>query len=100
MTVLVLKLIESNRKNKRFCAILNNGKKIHFGDKNGSTYIDHGNKKLRENYIKRHLGNKTEYYNLLHLILSPSLCSLVILWGPYRDINKNVNYLNKLLLSH
>ena len=48
-----MELYESNRKNKRFVAIIN-GKKYHFGLKNGSTYIDHKDKKKRENYIKRH----------------------------------------------
>ena len=48
-----MELYESNRKNKRFVAIIN-GKKYHFGLKNGSTYIDHKDKRKRENYIKRH----------------------------------------------
>ena len=43
----------SNRKNKRFYVIYNN-KYIHFGLKNGSTYIDHGDPIKRINYKKRH----------------------------------------------
>ena len=48
----------SNRINKRFVAIFDDGLKVHFGLKNGSTYIDHHNKKLRENYINRHRVNE------------------------------------------
>lgn len=33
-------------------------KKIHFGAKGGSTYIDHQDKKIMENYIKRHQVNE------------------------------------------
>ena len=48
-----MELYESNRKNKRFMAIIDD-KKYHFGLKNGSTYIDHKDKHKRQNYIKRH----------------------------------------------
>ena len=99
MVIQIVKLEKSKQKNKRLCAVFNNGQKINFGDINGHTYIDHGNKKLRDNYIKRHLGNKTEYHNVLNLIPSASVCSLYLCWGPFTDINKNVNYLNKLLMN-
>ena len=44
---------ESKVKNKRFYVIYS-GKKINFGLKNGSTFIDHKDKKKRENWKKRH----------------------------------------------
>ena len=52
---------KSNRKDKRFVAIIYDSKmnpkeKINFGAKNGSTYIDHHDKIKKENYIKRHSG--------------------------------------------
>lgn len=44
----------SKRKDKRFEAIFEDNTKINFGLKGGSTYIDHGDKKKKDNYIKRH----------------------------------------------
>lgn len=47
-------IFPSHHPSKRFVAIFHNGTKIHFGSKNGQTFIDHQDQKLRENYIKRH----------------------------------------------
>jgi len=54
----MLKCIEEiNEKNKRYKAYFTNGKTTKFGQSNPKkgTYIDHGDEKLRKNYIKRHL---------------------------------------------
>lgn len=51
-------LRKSNRKNKRFVLVNPQGKSIHFGSKNGSTYIDHKNQGKKINYIKRHKPNE------------------------------------------
>ncbi len=93
----IIELNPSNRKNKRYQVIFDTGQKINFGDINGFTYIDHHDKKKRDNYIKRHLGNKTEYHRIVNLIPSAALASFYILWGPYTDIKKNIKYLNRLL---
>ena len=77
-------IIKSTRKDKRLEAILKDGTSIHFGAKNGSTYIDHGDKKKRENYIKRHQVN--EDWNTIN---AGSL-SRFILWGDSNDIGKNI----------
>ena len=56
----MLKCIEEiNEKNKRFKAYFTNGKMVKFGLTNPKqgTYIDHKDKTLRKNYIKRHLTN-------------------------------------------
>jgi len=88
-------------KMKRYRATIkmHNGteKKIDFGLKGGSTYID-GDRtnKERENYLKRHLANKTEKYLIENLIPSPSLLSAYLLWGPTKSLEKNVSELNKL----
>ncbi len=74
--------------------------KIDFGLKGGSTYIDGDrSNKERENYLKRHLANKTEYELINNLIPSPSLLSAYLLWGPTRNLEKNVNELNLLWKS-
>ena len=44
----------SIRKDKRFEAIFPDNTKINFGLKGGNTFIDHGDKIKRENYLKRH----------------------------------------------
>jgi hypothetical protein len=91
----------SDRKNKKYYVLLNNGQKIHFGDKNGMTYIDHKNKKLRENYIKRHYNNPLEMKKLNDLIIdSPSVLSCYILWGPYHNIYDNLHNLINLWRYH
>ena len=77
-------IVKSTRKDKRLEAIFNDGSSIHFGSKNGSTYIDHGDKKKRENYIKRHQVN--EDWNTVN---AGSL-SRFILWGDSNDIGKNI----------
>ena len=74
---------ESNRKNKRFVSIIN-GKKYHFGLKNGSTYIDHKDKIKRENYIKRHQVRE-DWTN----VNSGSL-SRYLLWGHSTSLEANI----------
>jgi hypothetical protein len=97
----MIKNIElSNRKNKRFMITINNGhKKIHFGDKNGNTFIDHNNEEKRINYFNRHYNNFNERKFIDEMIISPSMLSLFILWGPYIDINDNLKLLNYVLIK-
>ena len=62
----------------------NNGKIVHFGLKTGSTYIDHKDKKKRENYLARHKvrENWDDPY-------SAGALSRWLLWGDYTDLEKN-----------
>ena len=78
-----MELYESNRKNKRFMAIIN-GKKYNFGSKNASTYIDHKDKIKRENYIKRH--QVRENWDEIN---AGSL-SRYLLWGQSTILEKNI----------
>jgi hypothetical protein len=85
-------LEKSPRKDKRFVIQIDN-KKIHFGAKNGFTYVDGANEKTRENYIKRHRVN--EDWNKVN---AGSL-SRYILWGDNKDINKNLKaFINRFNL--
>jgi hypothetical protein len=69
-------------------------KTIHFGAKNGSTYIDHHDKIKRENYLKRHIVN--EDWNSIN---AGSL-SAILLWGKSTNLNDNLNeYLKKFKIS-
>lgn len=89
----------SNRKDKRFVASfeLDDGKvkKIHFGLKNPKigTFIDHGNKEIRKNYIARHSAMEKQFLNDP---LTASSLSMYILWGPHKDINKNIEYFRSM----
>lgn len=88
-------------KNKRFKAIFEDNKVIEFGQKGGSTYIDHSDENKRKNYLKRHsknpleeklFKNKKKYHN------TPSILSADILWGKSDNIKTNVkNYVKKYL---
>ena len=44
----------STRKDKRLMVQFSNGVVVHFGQKGGQTYIDHGDKLKRSNYLARH----------------------------------------------
>ena len=91
----------STKRNKRFQVTLKNGDIYHFGLLNPvhGTYIDHGNKEIRENYIMRHYGNAKERELIDSLTPSPSLYSMYILWGEHKSIEKNIRELNNLIRS-
>ena len=84
---------EINEKNKRYIAYFTNGKTTKFGLTNPKkgTYIDHGDEKLRKNYIKRHLRDlETNDYT------KPGFLSLFISWNKktlkesMRDYNRRI----------
>lgn len=64
--------------------IKNPDKRIDFGLKNGTTYIDEGDKKKRQNYLSRHKPREDWTQ------LNPGSASRFILWGESRDIKKNL----------
>jgi hypothetical protein len=71
---------ESKNKNKRFYVIYDD-KIINFGSKNGSTFYDHNNKKLKMNWFKRHskIKNKLGDY-VINNPDSASYWSANLLW--------------------
>ena len=96
---MIIKVYDSHLKMKRYRAEVQTKdgiKKIDFGLKGGSTYIDGVDKSVRTNYWRRHLGNVTENKLINNLIISPSLLSAYLLWGQSRDLQKNIDTLNKL----
>ena len=78
-------ITQSDRKDKRYTAIFDNGKQVHFGLKGGQAYIDHMDKLKRENYLKRHI--KRENWDDPYTAGS---LSKWILWGESSNINKNL----------
>jgi len=81
----------STRKDKRFMAIFKNGTITHFGAKNGSTYVDHKDKKKKEAYLARHSKNNENWKDPY----SAGALSRWILWGDYSLIDGNVADYNR-----
>lgn len=91
---LELKIKESNIKNKRFTALFidKNGKVVkttNFGLKNPTygTYIDHGDKERRKNYIARHEVREKKFYKDPQ---RASTLSRFILWGKSNDLKEAI----------
>jgi hypothetical protein len=84
-----LKIKVSDKKDKKYEAIFiddNNKKKsIHFGLKNSTTYLDTGDKKLRDAYRKRH----RDVYDKSSP-MSASRLSYEITWGDSTSLSKNI----------
>jgi hypothetical protein len=98
MTKQFIKLDKSNRQLKKYVFIYKDGnkiKKIHFGSKGSSTYLDHNDKIKRLNYFNRHkaLGENWNQINAGSL-------SRFLLWGDSTDLRTNLyNYLNDFSIS-
>jgi hypothetical protein len=94
-----MKLIYFNKSTnptKRFMIKFSNPRKtIHFGDINGSTYIDHHDKDKRDNYIARH-EVREDWNNI-----NAGSLSRYLLWGDSKDLKTNlIKYLNKFNIDH
>jgi hypothetical protein len=81
-----MQIADSDRKGKRYVAIFKNGKRIHFGQPGGSTYIDHGDKDKRAAYLARHGAGREDWTDPY----SAGALSRWILWGDYTSIHGNV----------
>lgn len=86
---------KSERKGKRFLAIFKNGKKTHFGQEGGKTYLDHKDKAKREAYRARHkkdLDTKDPY--------RAGYLSYNLLWGDDTNIKNAMKSYNKRFFSN
>jgi Family of unknown function (DUF5754) len=95
LPIKLLSIEPSDKPEKRFVATFRmpNGRKktTHFGSKNGSTYIDHGDKILKELYWKRHMydfetGDPTRAGYL----------SAWLLWGHFKNLNDNMKWYKEM----
>ena len=84
----------SPRKYKRYRIYMDAGAYYDFGLEGGKTYLDHKDKRKRDNYRKRHYAQ--EKFLIDNLTPSPSLFSYYILWGNSSDITENIRELNKM----
>jgi hypothetical protein len=70
--------VKEINENKRFIALFSNGETTKFGQTKSAkgTYIDHQDKQLRTNYVKRHLKDlETNNYK------RPGYASMFLLWN-------------------
>lgn len=93
---MIVRIEESPKEFKRYRVIMDNGRTYDFGLRDGSTYLDHKDKKKRYNYLARHMANETEKKLITNLVPSASLFSALLLWGPYTSLRKNAEFLNGL----
>jgi len=93
---MISQVIKSDKKGKKYKAIITDGKEIHFGSDVSETYLDHKDKNKRANYLKRHLANPVERERVENLVMSPSLLSAYLLWNT-PSLAKNIEILNKEL---
>jgi hypothetical protein len=81
-------LTKSPLKDKRFRIYM---KDHHhdFGSKGGSTYIDHGDDKIKKAWHARHKTNPN--YNQFHSAIN---MSRTLLWGKHKSLDKNIKDFN------
>jgi len=65
-------------------------KKVHFGSKGSSTYLDHHDEKKRDAYLARHKKNEN-WSNPF----SAGALSKFILWGKSTSLRENINHFKK-----
>jgi hypothetical protein len=75
---------------------MNNGRIFHFGNEKIQTYIDGLAKARRDSYYKSLKYKPVIYHLVKNIIPHKRMFEARLLWGPYRDISKNVRFLNKL----
>lgn len=86
MEIKLLNIKPSTRKNKRLMATFELNKEdyepkeyiIHFGSKDGSTFIDHRDNKKKVNWLKRH---RYSLERADYIPWSPAVLSWKILWN-------------------
>ena len=102
---MILSITPSKLKTKRLTAQVrySDGKErtIHFGYKSGGktgyTWIDGASEAVRAAYWARHLGNPVEKRLIENLVISPATLAAYILWGKYRNIQSNMEELNRIM---
>jgi len=91
----IVSLEKSNRKDKKYVVLLDDGKSYHFGLKNAITYVEGATKQKRDAFLARHLNNPLEKKLIENLVPSPALFSTYLLWNT-PSLDENVKILNRL----
>jgi len=92
----IVSIVKSEKKGKKLCAVLSDGKRVDFGSDVSTTFAEGATEQKRNAYWKRHLGNPVEREKIENLVMSPALLSAYVLWFT-PDLRKNVETLNGLL---
>ena len=95
-----IEISKSNRSDKKFKAVIDGNKTIHFGSSAHSDFTKHKDPERKERYIKRHSNEDHSKSN----IASPAWMSRFILWEKptlkgavdnankkYKDVNFKLN---------
>jgi hypothetical protein len=91
----IVSLEKSNRKDKKYVVLLDDGKSYHFGLKNAITYVEGATKQKRDAFLARHLNNPLEKKLIENLVPSPALFSVYLLWQS-PSLENNIKLLNRL----
>jgi hypothetical protein len=91
----IVSLEKSNRKDKKYVVLLDDGKSYHFGLKNAITYVEGATKQKRDAFLARHLNNPLEKKLIENLVPSPALFSTYLLWNT-NDLDENIKILNRM----
>ena len=83
---MLIELIPSWRKGKKWAAVFDNHPTVHFGAANYQDYTIHKDKARMERYQNRHSNDR------IHDPLTPGALSWYILWGPYTSLKKNIAF--------
>ena len=86
----LLKIIKSDKPDKKYAAYFSDGTITHFGSKPHSDFLHHRDTERRERYIKRHRVN--EDFNKPKTAGS---LSIHILWGPTTSFRENIKIFKK-----
>jgi hypothetical protein len=90
----LISVTKSNNKQKKYLATFDLGdnktKKVHFGQKDSSTYLNHRDDKKRDAYLARHKVNE----NWSDPLTAGSL-SKHLLWGNSTSLEQNIKSFKK-----
>jgi len=87
---MLIKITPSNKPAKKYEAVFSNGKSVHFGLKGSNTYLEHGDKTKRANYLNRH--RKNENWNDPY---TAGALSSRLTWGHSTNLQTNIKEFNK-----
>ena len=88
---MIVEISKSNNKNKKFKAVINGGKTIHFGHSQYQDYTTHHDSKRKELYINRHKERENWTKSGVD---SPGYLSRFVLWNK-PSIEASIADLNK-----
>jgi hypothetical protein len=86
--------VEEINGKKRFIATFSDGTRTKFGQTNGKTFLDHNDKQLKLNYIKRHIRDlRTNNYQ------RPGFLSVFLLWNK-PSLKESITDFNRRIIKN